>query len=68
MDVEIRKQYNKSYYQKNREKLLENACKKVECEFCKRTVSNVNLLKHYTLPICKRKAELLKALKERKNE
>jgi len=35
---EQRKEYNKKYYEKNRTVILEKLTKKVECEFCHRTV------------------------------
>ena len=53
MDQEKRKNYNKEYYQKNRNNILQKLTSKVQCEFCNRTVSSANLQKHYTLPICK---------------
>lgn len=66
MNKDQRKTYNKTYYEKNKETILSKACAKVECEFCKRTIINNNLLKHQTLPICQRKANLLKQINERK--
>ncbi len=53
MDQELRKEYNKNYYQTNKEKILTKLTSKVNCEFCNRTVSFANLAKHYVLPICK---------------
>lgn len=67
MNQEDRKLYNKNYYKNNKLNILAKASQKVECIFCKRNVSSYNILKHYTLPICLRKAELLKALNERNN-
>lgn len=67
MNKEERKIYNKNYYENNKAQILSKACLKIECEFCKRTIINNNLLKHQTLPICKRKANLLKQIKERKD-
>ncbi len=60
MNPEQRKNYNKEYYEKNKLEILAKASTKVECEFCHRKVSSYNLSKHYTLPICLRKSELLK--------
>lgn len=67
MNPENRKEYNKNYYEINKTTILGKACAKIECEFCHRKVAQVNLLKHYTLPICRRKAELLKTLEARKH-
>ena len=53
MDQELRKEYNKNYYQNNKDKILTKLTSKVNCEFCNRQVSFANLQKHYVLPICK---------------
>jgi hypothetical protein len=58
MNKEERKEYNKDYYTKNKEIIIAKGCSKVICEFCERTVIKNNILKHQTLPICKRKADL----------
>ena len=49
MDQELRKEYNKNYYQNNKTKILEKLTSKVNCEFCNRQVSFANLQKHYDL-------------------
>jgi hypothetical protein len=64
MQLEQRKEYNKNYYQANREEILKKAKTKVECELCHRLVSSYNITKHYTLPICKRKSELLAKIRQ----
>jgi hypothetical protein len=61
MTPEQRKVYYKSYYLANKTNILEKACTKVECEYCHRKVIKNNILKHYLLPICIRKSELLKS-------
>ncbi len=53
MDKESRQNYNKQYYENNKDGIIEKLKSKVNCEFCNRTVSFCNLQKHYTLPICK---------------
>lgn len=53
MDLEMRKNYNKSYYQTNRNKILQKACTKMTCEFCQRKVISNNLLKHQKTALCK---------------
>ena len=49
MDQELRKQYNKQYYQNHKEALLQKLTSKVNCEFCNREVSFGNLNKHYNI-------------------
>ena len=53
MDQDMRKSYNKNYYENNKDRILEKLESKVNCEFCNRQVSFCNLQKHYLLPICK---------------
>ena len=67
MDSEKRKEYNKNYYQNNKDVILEKLKTKVECEFCKRKVSACNLNKHYTLSICKTTQAKNKFLADRNN-
>ena len=52
MDPEMRKSYNSLYYKRNKKEILERASTKVNRQFCNRVVSNNNLQKHYSLPIC----------------
>jgi hypothetical protein len=40
------KEYQKKYYEKNKEKLLNNQKQKVKCEVCKKEVMKCNFLKH----------------------
>lgn len=67
MDPEQRKIYNKEYYLKNKEAILKKASEKVECQFCHRCVSQNNLQKHYTLPICERRQKQLSLIEARNN-
>ena len=53
MNFEDRKNYNKTYYQSNRDKILKKACEKITCEFCQRKVISNNLLKHQKTDLCK---------------
>ena len=53
MNEDMRKAYNSLYYKRNKKEILEKATTKIQCQFCSRIVSNNNLQKHYTLPICK---------------
>jgi hypothetical protein len=54
MDKETRKEYNKKYYEKNREDILSKACTQVICTLCGRHVSKYNLEKHKKKDICAR--------------
>ena len=67
MDNETRKNYNKQYYEKNKNKILEKLTSKVNCEFCSRQVSFANLQKYYLLKICKATQDKNKYISERKN-
>jgi hypothetical protein len=66
MDKESRQNYNKQYYEKNKDKILTKLTSKVNCEFCNRQVSYANLNKHYSLPICLRTQDKNKYISERK--
>ena len=68
MAESIKQTYNKRYYEKHRQKILENASKKAVCELCGRSVIKYNLTKHYELPICKKIQKKNKLIEERKNE
>jgi hypothetical protein len=67
MNQEQRKQYNKDYYSKNKDKILKTALTKQKCEFCDRMVIKNNIHIHQKLNICKRKAEQ-KAQQQKRNE
>ena len=67
MDKESRQNYNKQYYENNKNKILEKLTSKVNCEFCNRKVSYANLNKHYTLPICERTQSKNKYISTRQN-
>ena len=43
---EITKEYNKKYYEKNREKHLNNLKQKIYCDCCHVEISKVNINKH----------------------
>jgi len=67
MDSEKRKQYNKNYYENNKNAILEKLTTKVNCQFCNRKVSSCNLNNHYKLSICQRTQSKNKYLTERNN-
>lgn len=54
---EALKQYNATYYNKNKEKLISKLCEKVECNICGRTITMNNLKLHKRKPICKNTLE-----------
>jgi hypothetical protein len=51
---EERKNYNKTYYQTNKQKALEKASIRVTCVCCDRIVSKNRLLAHMKTDLCKR--------------
>jgi hypothetical protein len=55
MDKEQRKEYYKTYYANNKERIINKALEKIECDFCHRVVTKGNILKHYETAICKRR-------------
>ena len=67
MNSELRKQYNKNYYENNKNVILEKLTKKVNCQLCNRQVSSCNLNNHYKLSICQRTQAKNKYLDERIN-
>ncbi len=64
----IKKTYNKRYYEKHHDKILENQKMKAQCALCGRYVIRYNLVKHYQLPICKKIQAKNKLIEDRKNE
>ena len=67
MDQELRKQYNKKYYENHKVVLLEKLTSIVKCQFCDRQVSFANLNKYFTLPNCKTTQLKNKYLADRNN-
>jgi hypothetical protein len=65
MTNEERKEYNKIYYNKYKDVILEKALRKVKCEFCERNVIYNNYNKHIKTSICKRKQNELVCKNER---
>ena len=59
MTPEERKEYNKQYYLNNREKILENYAKKVQCK-CGKKLSKANYYDHLKTKLHKRRMELKK--------
>lgn len=54
-DKDQAKEYQKQYYEKNKEKLLNEMKTKVACEYCFRNVNKYNLPSHQKSQLCKKK-------------
>jgi len=67
MNSEERQNYNKTYYATNKTKILNIACAKVQCEFCKRIVIKNNIQKHKLSKLCKNTEKLFIDDLKRKN-
>ncbi len=52
MDCELRKQYNKKYYETNKSAIKAKLLAKVTCSLCNRTVNHQNLKRHQTTRLC----------------
>lgn len=66
---EARKIYNKRYYEKNRDKILESLSQKEVCPKCGASVTEQHLSKHQETDLCKRRrSEYKKKQKEEKLE
>ena len=61
-DSENRKQYNKQYYEKNREALLQKGSKDEKCELCGRIVRYQNIQKHMKSNICISRRDIYKEI------
>lgn len=57
MSNEERKEYNRKYYKKNRDRILSNYAEKVICK-CGKTVSKANYYKHLDTNLHKKRMEL----------
>jgi hypothetical protein len=69
MNKDERKEYNKTYYAKNRESILDKHYKKKDsCELCGRIVSHANLNKHYMSALCARRVNKKQELELRKRQ
>jgi len=60
------KEYNKEYYQKNKNKLLADQKIKVSCPKCCREVIKSNLNKHFKTKLCLNTQELNRYIKDNK--
>lgn len=68
MNQEDRKEYNKLYYELNRERILNNMCEKTCCTLCGKKVIKANLNRHMDTAICVRTQERNIKLQERLNK
>ena len=55
--------YMKLYYQKNREKMLNNMLEKIECQNCREKVIKGNYNRHMNSKICALKTEIFELKK-----
>lgn len=60
------KEYNKEYYQKNKNKLLADQKIKVQCPKCNRIVIKSNLNKHFKTKLCVNTQELNRYIEDNK--
>ena len=60
--------YQKAYYVKNRQKMIDYNCTKLDCELCGRKVCRNRILKHYNTNLCKNTQRQNKLIDERKKE
>ena len=60
------KEYNKEYYQKNKNKLLADQKIKVQCPKCNRIVIKSNLNKHFKTKLCVNTQDLNRYINENK--
>ena len=68
MDPEARREYNKVYYELNKERILNNMCEKTLCQLCNRKVIRSNMIRHQDSNICSRTQERNAKLQERLNK
>jgi hypothetical protein len=54
MDIDLRREYNKIYYNENRERILNYLSEYQECSRCGRKVQRHFLNKHQTTKICEK--------------
>ena len=67
MDKEKRQEYNKTYYIKNKDVIIDKHYKtKATCEFCNRQVSKANITKHYVSSLCVKRQRLQEQIANRK--
>lgn len=64
MTPEERKSYNEKYYKENKTKILSDLSEKVKCQFCDKSVSRANLMKHYQTKTCFK----MSSIKKKHNE
>ena len=67
MDTESRREYNKAYYEVNRQRILNNLCEKTTCILCKKMVIKANLNSHQDTNICVRTQERNAKIQQRLN-
>lgn len=61
-DKEKQKQYNKEYYENNKDEINKKISAKEICKYCNRSVRHDNLFKHMKSNYCKSRRELFKMI------
>ena len=51
---QIKKQYNKTFYEKHKERLIADSCQRVECPLCCKMVTKKGLKNHKETKLCKK--------------
>ena len=51
-------EYNRTYYAKNKEKIIKDLCTKCKCNFCGRIVIKNNIQKHQKTKICENRRNM----------
>jgi len=49
-----KKDYNRKYYDNNREKIIKKACEKKQCNLCGKFIAHKTVVKHQTTNLCKK--------------
>lgn len=47
-----KKEYNQRFYAKHKERLINEACEKTQCDLCNRTISKKSLISHKKTKLC----------------
>ena len=49
-----KKDYNKTYYEKNRRKIINSACEKIQCDKCDKFITRKGIQCHQKTKLCKK--------------
>ncbi len=65
MDTESRKEYNRIYYELNKDRILNNMCEKTTCQLCGKRLIKANLYRHQETAICLKTQERNSKIEQR---